>query len=192
VGTVAVLEEPRSLAELVRAAEQHDAGAWTELVSRHTGLLMSITRDYRLSPSDASDAVQSAWLRLLEHLGSLENPEAVTAWLVTTTRRECLRLIALRRRTVLAGEDADLLETHEPAPDPSSRLAAEEDAVVVRQALGLLPQRWRQLMEMLMSDPPTSYEEISRTLPIPIGSIGPTRKRCLQRLRVMVETQSPQ
>ncbi|HUR50682.1 MAG TPA: sigma-70 family RNA polymerase sigma factor [Mycobacteriales bacterium] len=183
-------EGQRSLGDLVRAAEQHDASAWDELVARHTGLLLSITRDYRMSPSDASDAVQSAWLRLLEHLGKLDNPDSVTAWLATTTRRECLRIIALRRRTVLAGEDADLLERSEVAPDPVSRLTAEEDAVAVREALGMLPQRWRQLMELLMSDPPTSYEEISRTLPIPIGSIGPTRKRCLQRLRLMVETES--
>jgi RNA polymerase sigma factor (sigma-70 family) len=155
---------------------------------------MSITRDYRMSASDASDAVQSAWLRLLEHLGKLENPDSVTAWLATTTRRECLRLIALKRRTVLAGENAELLERdldrQEPVPDPTSRISAEEDAVVLRAALDTLPHRWRRLMEMLMSDPPTPYEEISRTLPIPIGSIGPTRKRCLQRLRVMVEAES--
>lgn len=186
---VAADEGVRSLGELVRAAQNHDPTAWDELVTRHTGLLMSITRDYRMSASDASDAVQSAWLRLLEHLGKIENPDSVTAWLATTTRRECLRLIALRRRTVLAGEDAALLEPDQDVPDPSSRLAAEEDALAVRQALDTLPHRWRRLMELLMADPPTSYEEISRTLPIPIGSIGPTRKRCLQRLRVMVETE---
>lgn len=190
MGTLALDVGTRPLGDLVRAAQRHEVGAWDELVARHTGLLMSITRDYRMSPSDASDAVQSAWLRLLEHLGKLENPDSVTAWLATTTRRECLRLIALRRRTVLAGENADLLDGEQLAPDPTSRLAAEEDAVALRAALDTLPQRWRRLMEMLMSDPPTSYEEISRTLPIPIGSIGPTRKRCLQRLRVMVETES--
>lgn len=185
-----VKEQVRSLGDLVMAAQEHDDAAWAELVARHSGLLASIARDYRMSPSDASDAVQSAWLRLLEHLERIEDPECVTAWLATTTRRECLRLIALRRRTVLAGQDVGLLEQRDATPDPTARLLAEEDAVVVREALDQLPQRWRRLMELLMADPPTPYEEISRRLPIPIGSIGPTRRRCLQRLRVMVEAGS--
>lgn len=177
----------RTPGALVLAAAAGDAAAWGELVDRHSGLLWSITRSFRLSPSDATDAMQTAWLRLTEHVDRLEDPERVTAWLATTTRRECLRLIALRRRLVLAGDETHLLETGRgEVPSPSDRLVAQEEAVVVRAALAQLPERWQRLMELLMQDPPPAYEEISRRLSMPIGSIGPTRGRCLQRLRAIV------
>jgi RNA polymerase sigma factor (sigma-70 family) len=177
----------RTVGEQVRAAAAGDRGAWEALVARHTGLLWSIARGFRMPASDASDAIQTSWLRLFEHLDRIDDPERVTAWLATTVRRECLRVLSAKHRTVLAGEDDYLLEVIDDSRDPSDRLVADEEAAVVRRAMDQLPDRWRELMEALMADPAPSYEEISKNLQIPIGSIGPTRGRCLQRLKVLVE-----
>jgi RNA polymerase sigma factor (sigma-70 family) len=174
-----------SVAEMVRSAAAGDAGAWDQLMDQYGRLIWAITRDFKLPESDASDVVQTTWLRLVEHIDRIEHPERVGAWLATTARNECLRSIAARKRLVLVGEDygLDVAADYE-APVDEALLAAER-ARTVREALQLLPHRWQRLMELLMAE--QSYAVIADRLSLPVGSIGPTRGRCLDRLRVLLE-----
>jgi RNA polymerase sigma factor (sigma-70 family) len=174
-----------SIAEVVRCAAAGDAAAWERLMDQYGRLIWSITRDFKLGESDASDVVQTTWLRLIEHVDRLENPERVGAWLATTARNECLRNIAARRRLVLFGEDYGLefIPSHDEPVDEA--LLAAERARTVRDALQELPHRWQRLMELLMAE--QSYADIADRLSVPVGSIGPTRGRCLDRLRVLLE-----
>jgi RNA polymerase sigma factor (sigma-70 family) len=173
------------VAEAVRCAASGDAAAWDWLMGQYGRLIWAITRDFKLTESDASDVVQTTWLRLVEHIDRLEHPERVGAWLATTARHECLRGIAARRRLVFVGEDygLDVAADYE-RPVDEALLAAERDRTV-REALQLLPHRWQRLMELLMAEQP--YAVIADRLSLPVGSIGPTRGRCLDRLRVLLE-----
>ena len=171
------------VAALVHAAADGDRAAWNALVDRYNGLVWSVARSHRLSAVDASDVVQTTWLRLVEHLGRLQDPERVGAWLATTARRECLRTLR---------HSARLLPTEElPEEGVESRLDAallvEERDRALWQAFGGLSDRCQTLLRVLVADPPPSYEEIGAALDMPIGSIGPTRQRCLERLRGLVE-----
>jgi RNA polymerase sigma factor (sigma-70 family) len=130
---------------------------------------------------------QTTWLRLLEHIDRIEYPDRVGSWLAATARNECLRSLASHKRVVLGHDGAELDETVAHEPEVDARLLAEERAQVVRDALARLPRRWQRLLELLMADPPVPYAEISDELDLPIGSIGPTRGRCLARLRVLLQ-----
>jgi RNA polymerase sigma factor (sigma-70 family) len=178
-------EQPDTAA-LVQRAATGDQLAWEQLVDQYTRLVFAVTRSFRLSDSDASDVSQTAWLRLLEHIDRID-PARVGAWLVVTTRRECLRIIALRKRVVLSYEDDAFEGVAGIQPDPDEALLADERALDVRRALDTLPERWQQLLGMLMADPPLPYAVISETLGLPIGSIGPMRGRCLDKLRVLLD-----
>lgn len=173
-------------AQLVELAATGDQLAWEELVERYTRLVWAVTRSFRLSDSDASDVSQTAWLRLLEHIDRID-PERVGAWLVVTTRRECLRVLALRKRVLLSYDDAVFEALAGSQPDVDEALLADERAVDVRRALSSLPDRLQELVGMLTADPPVPYAEISATLGLPVGSIGPMRGRCLDKLRVQLE-----
>ena len=175
------------VAGLVRRAAAGDGDAWAWLIDRYSRLIWSITAEFRLVESDAADVAQTTWMRLIENIDRLKTPEYVGAWLAATARNECLRSLAVRKRMVLMNSDfvLDGVADHEAAIDEG--LLASESAQVVREALTRLPQRWRQLMELLMSDPPTPYAEISEKLGLSVGSIGPTRGRCLDRLRVLLQ-----
>jgi RNA polymerase sigma factor (sigma-70 family) len=172
---------------LVRWAAAGDTGAWEQLVDRYGRLIWSITRDFKLVESDAADVFQTTWMRLIEHIDRIEHADRVGSWLAATARNECLRCLALHKRLVLATEDVvlDGPAAHEAGIDEA--LLADERAQIVREAMTQLPRRWQRLMELLMADPPVSYAEISDELGLPVGSIGPTRGRCLARLRVLLE-----
>lgn len=171
-------------ATLMREAAQGDRHSWELLVDAYTGLIWTIARNHRLGASDAADVSQTTWLRLVEHIDSIEDPTRVGAWLATTARRECLRVIGRASKTVPVADTAPMTDLR-PQDDEeldSALLGAERDAEVQRALLGLSP-RCRQLLHLLMLDPPASYEEISAAMGMPIGSIGPTRGRCLERLQ---------
>lgn len=173
-----------TVAHLVRQAARGDRAAWERLVDQYSRLLWATTRDFRLSENDAADVVQGTWLRLLEHIDRIEYPERIGSWLATTARHECLRHLAAGKRVMVVDDDHDAFRAevgHQP--DVDERLLANERAQAVRDALSTLPSRSRRLLELLMADPPVSYTEISDQLGLPIGSIGPTRGRCLERLR---------
>jgi RNA polymerase sigma factor (sigma-70 family) len=176
--------------ELVAAALDGDQQAWNRLVDRYTPLVLSVVRRYRLADSDAEDVVQTVWLRLVEQLGRIRQAEALPGWIVTTTGRECLHVIKGRRRAV----PTDLSDegwpegTGDPAVD-TDLLVAERHAALLA-ALAELPERQRAVLLLLLHDPPLSYEEISRRLDLPVGSIGPTRARALERIRSSAAVQS--
>jgi RNA polymerase sigma factor (sigma-70 family) len=188
--TTTVEQRPHSsdVAWLVRRAADGDRQAWERLVDQFARLIWSITGEFRLTESDAADVAQTTWLRLLEHIDRIEYPDRVGSWLAATARNECLRSIAAHKRVVLGHDDAELDSAVAQDPDIDARLIADERAQVVQDAMSCLPRRWQKLLELLMADPPASYAEISDQLGLPIGSIGPTRGRCLARLRVVLQT----
>ena len=166
--------------ELVSRARAGDAEAWEKLTDRYTGLLWSLGRGMRLSHTDTADAVQTTWLRLVEHLDDLRNPEGVGSWLVTTMRRECLGALRRSARTMTADGLDDIPAVGDDLDD--ALLRNERDAALWRAFAGLQP-RCQALLRVLMSDPPPTYAEVSAALDMPVGSIGPTRQRCLALLR---------
>ncbi|MEU8222891.1 sigma-70 family RNA polymerase sigma factor [Kribbella sp. NPDC048915] len=172
-------------ATLVIRAAEGDQVAWSQLVDHYARLVWAVTRSFRLSDSDAADVSQMVWLRLLEHINRVD-PERVGAWLVVTTRRECLRVLAFRKRVLLTYEATAFEDVAGDQPELDADLLAGERAEDVRRALESLPERWQQLLGMLMADPPVPYAEISATIGIPIGSIGPIRGRCLDKLRLLL------
>lgn len=175
---------------LVTAAAGGDKAAWQALVERFGGMVWSVARGYRLSRADAADVSQTVWLRLAENIGKINNPERVGAWLATAARRECLQSIRVNARTVPTGdmalfEDAgtDLNPTEGEVLRAEGERESAHRAKAMWRALGRLPQRCQQLLRVLMASPPPSYAEVAAALDLPVGSIGPTRARCLQRLR---------
>lgn len=175
------------VAEVVGRAADGDQLAWERLFDQYARLIWSMTRDFKLVESDAADVFQTTWLRLLEHINRLDHPARVGSWLAATARHECLRQLAARKRIVLMHDDDELAEGESHSPEIDERLLADERAAAVREALSHLPWRWQRLLQLLMNDPPASYAEISDQLGLPVGSIGPTRGRCLERLRVLLE-----
>jgi RNA polymerase sigma factor (sigma-70 family) len=173
--------------KLVQRAAQGDQDAWNKLVEEFGGLVWATARAYRLSHADAAEVSQITWLRLVENLNRLHEPARVGAWLATTARHECIR--QLRRTSRLIPCDDLPEQVSESAAPDEALLANERDHAANERdhalwsALERLPARDRQLLRMLVADPTPSYAEISTALQMPIGSIGPTRARALQRLR---------
>jgi RNA polymerase sigma factor (sigma-70 family) len=167
--------------EQVRLAASGERGAWESLVDRYEGLLWSIARSHRLDEASASDVVQTTWLRLLEHLDDLREPEALGGWLATTARHECLRVLRQSARQIPT-DDERMPQDSVPAVAEARLLADERDAELWG-AFATLTARCQALLRMLASDPAPRYEEIGAALDMPVGSIGPTRGRCLARLR---------
>ena len=173
---------PDSLAVLVSRAQEGEQDAWDAIVERFLPLVGAIARRHRLSPADGDDVGQTVWLRLVEHLGELREPAALPGWIRTTARHECLRLLAARGRTRVVDPQAGGLDTVTDDLTDAELLAAERRQAL-RDALAELPEGRRELLLLLLVDPPLAYEEISRRLGIPIGSIGPTRARAFAQLR---------
>ena len=175
-------DDPTVVALVTRAAAS-DQSAWDEIVERYAPLVWSICTGFRLSTHDIEDVAQNVWLLLVGQLGTLREPAALPGWLATTTRRECLRVVTATRKSERLG--TELYEAEQFVADTvvdEQILVAERNAAL-RAAFAELPPRCQQLLSMLLRDPPCSYGTISATLGIPIGSIGPQRARCLERMR---------
>jgi RNA polymerase sigma factor (sigma-70 family) len=175
-------DDPHVVA-LVTRASGGDQGAWHELVDRYGPLVYTICTRYRLSNPDIEDVGQNVWLLLVEQLGKLREPAALPGWLATTTARECLRVVtaASKAERLGTGLDDSVIFVDDAVID-EELLVAERNAAL-RAAFAELPPRCQQLLAMLLSDPPHSYADIHRELGIPMGSIGPQRARCLERMR---------
>jgi RNA polymerase sigma factor (sigma-70 family) len=175
-------DDPHVVA-LVTHASGGDQGAWHELVDRYAPLVYTICTRYRLSNPDIEDVGQNVWLLLVEQLGKLREPAALPGWLATTTARECLRVVtaASKAERLGAGLDDSVIFVDDAVID--EELLVAERNVALRAAFAELPPRCQQLLSMLLSDPPHSYADIHRELGIPMGSIGPQRARCLERMR---------
>jgi len=167
--------------QLLRRVVDGDERAWEELVDQFAGLVWSVARSYRLAAASTDDVVQTVWLRLAEHCGRIREPDRLASWLATTTRNEALRVIKGHTRVMPSDTIAD---TAEPtAPSIEEHIT---DDVTMRAVLGAFAQLDdddQQLLRLLCAVPPLEYQTIAELLGRPIGSIGPTRARCLQRLR---------
>ena len=172
------------ITDLVSRARNGDKQAWDVLVERYAPLIWSICRRYEVRGADAEDVGQSVWLHLVDHLDTLRDPAALPGWLATTARRECARVVRAARGRHDAGQapDAETACDEQVATAEEELLAAEQHAAL-RGALSGLPPFCQQLIALLIEDPPVPYVEISARLGIPVGSIGPTRRRCLAKLR---------
>jgi RNA polymerase sigma factor (sigma-70 family) len=179
--------------ELVNACLQGDAAAWEALIVRYQRLIYSIPLKARLSQDDAADIFQSVCLKLYEKLASLRDHEKLSSWIITTTTRESWRL-SNRQRKETPKNDAESEEAdeklHQLASDSplieEQRIQLEQQQTV-RQAVSVLPERCKDLVTLLFyRQDEVSYTEISRQMDMPVASIGPTRARCLEKLRKLL------
>ncbi len=170
--------------ELLQRVETGDARAWDELVERFAGLVWSVARSYHLGAAATDDVVQTVWLRLAEHAGRIRQPDRLAAWLATTTRNEALRVI---RHASRFGAADEAFERNEPtSPFVDERVVDDDDRRRVLAAFAQLSPDDQQLLRLLCAVPPLDYETIAQLLGRPVGSIGPTRARCLERLRRLI------
>jgi RNA polymerase sigma factor (sigma-70 family) len=172
---------PEAVARLVPAAQAGDPQAVAELVAAFEGQLRSIAASFRLQPADVDDVLQITWMRLLERLHQLQQPAAIGGWLATTMRRECLRTLQRPVTEELTAEHPSAARDAGERPDDAA-LRAEQRATL-RTAMRALPDRHRRLMVLLSAEPELEYRRIGAALDMPVGSIGPIRARCLDRLR---------
>jgi RNA polymerase sigma factor (sigma-70 family) len=166
---------------LVQAARTGNREAWQALLERFTPRVRAVARRYRPAAQDVEDVVQTTWMRLLEHIDSVREPGALGAWLETTARRESLRVLRAAQRE-RPTDDAQVGDAP-VAPVAEQRLMTSDERVALGRALSGLPHHQRRLVAALFAEPAPSYAEISGTLGVPIGSIGPTRARILASLR---------
>ena len=175
--------------DLVRAAVLDEPGAWDRLVERFGRVIWTVARSHGLTPTDAADVSQITWLRLAEHLEQIREPERLGAWLVTTARNESLRVLRCARRQVPFdpswgfGEDDD--------GQVELELLEHERDTALWRAFRSLPGRCQLLLRVLFVEPAKTYAEVSDVLDMPIGSIGPSRNRCLEHLRRCAELDAP-
>ena len=171
---------PAPFGPVVSRALDGDPTAWPELVERLKRPAWKVVVSFRLEREEANDAFATTMLRLYEYLGKVREPEKLPSWITTVARNEVHAILRARRRS-----DAVALLV-EPGAAPSAEDEIDQDADLrpaLRAAFEQLPELWQRLLLLVMTDPPTPYAEISATLGIPVGSIGPTRQRCLEHLR---------
>ena len=182
-------DDRSDVALLVAAAERGDEDAWGEIVDRYTPLVVTVGQRYQLQSGEMQDVAQNVWLRLIEHLCDLREPRALPTWLITTARREALRLVTVSTRMQPTDPQDKSWETRFVTVDePDANLLRSERHTALLECFRALNRRQRLLLTLLAEDPPVPYAEISRRTGIPVGAIGPTRARALARLR---STQEP-
>jgi RNA polymerase sigma factor (sigma-70 family) len=166
---------------LLAAAAAGDERGWDALLGRFGSMIWAVARAHRLGDADAADVTQATWTTLLTHLDQIKDPDRLGAWLATTARRECLRWLLQARSVVPYGDE--LPEAEAQQPHPAEELFVDQRNAALWRSVGRLRDSDQALLRLLMADPVPSYEEISAALEIPVGSIGPTRARALERLR---------
>jgi RNA polymerase sigma factor (sigma-70 family) len=172
--------------ELVSNCLDGDSRAWEALILRYRRLIYSIPTRFSFTAADASDVFQSVCLKLIEHLHELKDETKVSAWLITTTTRQCI-LVRSQKFRETGGNEEELEEPADPSENVEDIRVQVEAQQDIRESVEQLPDRCRQLLELLYFDVRSpSYEEVSRSLSMPVASIGPTRARCLDKLRVIL------
>ncbi|HTT88496.1 MAG TPA: sigma-70 family RNA polymerase sigma factor [Acidimicrobiales bacterium] len=176
-----------SIPAVVEQAREGNPQAWGELVARFGVMIAATGRRYRLTPADVAELQQTTWLRLVENIHRVEQPDRVGGWLATTARRESLQLLRRASRYHTGADQilANMPDNH--LPDPDTRPIAEEREAVLRAAWERLKPRCQELLSRLVTDEPLGYKDLSSLMQMPVGSIGPTRARCLEHLRRLVE-----
>ncbi len=174
-----------TVAQLLAAAESGSQDAWNALVDRYGRLVWSVVRGFRLDSATAADVNQTVWLRLIEHCGRIRNPDGLASWLATTARNESIRASRRLSRSIPTEFSVEIADDQVPSID--ERILDDEELREVLGAFDEMSEKCRELLGLLCSDPPLEYEEIADVLEMAIGSIGPTRARCLERLRRLLE-----
>jgi RNA polymerase sigma factor (sigma-70 family) len=171
--------------ELVAMCLKGDAQAWEALIMRYRRLIYSVPVRFGFTSADSADVFQSVCLKLLEHLHEVKDENKVSSWLITTTTRQCLHVRSLKYRE--SGTDEEFEEPPDPGENLEDVRIMSEQQQTVRQAVDQLSERCRTLIEMLYFDQRSlSYDEISQIMGMPVSSIGPTRARCLDKLRAIL------
>ncbi len=171
--------------ELISMCLEGDADAWETLIMRYRRLIYSIPMRFNLSTADAADVFQQVCLKLIEHLHQVKDENKISAWLVTTTTRQCLHVKSMKLKE--AGSEDEFEEPADPAENLEEMQIVTEQQQTIRDSVDQLPERCRYLIEMLYFDTRSmSYEEISAKMDMPVASIGPTRARCLEKLRAIL------
>jgi len=178
---IATVRDDPAVIDLVERARRGDQGAWDQIVQRYAALVWAVCRAYDLTGADADDVGACVWLRLVERLETIREPAALPGWLKTTAQRECLYLLRTKNRQVPVADDGVFEDAGGPASD--EWLLKQERQAALRAAFAGLTERCRRLLSMLFADPPAPYARISAELEMAVGAIGPTRQRCLERLR---------
>lgn len=172
------------VADLVRRAAAGEATAWNALVERFQGLVWSVARAHGLRGHDAGDVSQTTWMRLVEHLDQVRDPARVGSWLATTARRESVAVLRRGgREQPVEIDDYTMPPPPETTSGPEQALLTGERDRLLREALAVVSPRCRRLLRILLADPAPTYAEVGAALEMPVGSIGPTRARCLACLR---------
>ncbi|HEY5889601.1 MAG TPA: sigma-70 family RNA polymerase sigma factor [Acidimicrobiia bacterium] len=166
--------------ELLQRAAGGEREAWDALVDRFGQMVWSIARGYRLDDSAARDVAQTVWLRLIENISRIQDPERLPGWLATTCRREALSVLKKAERQIPSEFEYDI---EDPSPSLESMIIDDEESREVMAAFADLDDECQQLLRLLTVEPALSYEEISQATGRPVGSLGPTRGRCLDRLK---------
>jgi len=177
------MTEESEVGRLVQASAKGDEAAWNALVRRYAPLVLAVIRNYQMAAADAQDVSQTVWLRLVEHLADLRTPEALPGWLVTTTQRECGRHQRRSQKTLPVDPHSDGMMKQGTTVDPGLDILRAELRQVLRDGLAELSARDQRLLRLRAADPPKSYQEISELTGMPVGSIGPSLRRSLDRLR---------
>ena len=165
-------------AELLELAARGDQEAWGRLVEEYDGLVRSVARSFRLQAADVHDVAQTTWLRLVQHLHTIRDPERLAGWLAVTASRESLAILRRASRHTQVSE-----EPPDPATDTEASVAASDTARALWETVAELPPRQERLLIALFREELDSYNEVATRCAMPIGSIGPTRARALSRLR---------
>jgi RNA polymerase sigma factor (sigma-70 family) len=158
-----------------------------EVVAQLNPLLWRVARAQGLATEEAADVVQTSWLELVRRLHEIRSPQALTAWLITATRREAWRVREQARRHTTAPGAADVLDAiPDPGPRPGDQLLTDERDRALWRAFRLLPDRCRELLRIVAQVSRPDYTVVAEALGMPVGSIGPTRGRCLAKLRALL------
>jgi RNA polymerase sigma factor (sigma-70 family) len=172
----------RTDSELVSLCLKGDAFAWEALIMRYRRLIFSVPVRFGFSPTDAADVFQGVCLKLIEHLHEVKDEAKISGWLMTTTTRYCLHQKALKYRESATEDNFE--EPLDPGENLEELRIVSEQQQAIRESVEELPPRCRSLIEMLYFDPRSpSYDEIGMQMGMPVSSIGPTRARCLDKLR---------
>lgn len=182
----------RSTTDLLALAATGDPRAWEAIVDRYERLVWSVARSFRYDDATCADAVQTVWLRLAQHCGRIRDPEHLASWLATTCRNECIGIARRAKREVVDGTTSERRDDErvDQVLDLDEHLLADEAEAEALRAFRRLGAACRELLALLCSDPPLDYKTIAELTGRAVGSIGPTRQRCLGRLRELMELTS--
>ena len=171
-------------AALLERAGQGNQLAWKQLVEQYDGLVRSVSRSFRLQTADVHDVVQTTWLRLMQNLHTIRDPERLAGWLAVTAARESLSVL---RKASTHDLNPKVDEAADPTVDPGTSVADSDTARVLWEAVADLPPRQRLIVMALFQDDLDSYRDVAAKCTMPIGSIGPSRARALSHLRRKLE-----